>query len=77
MQPYEIRQLSDGSIDYNAYHARPVSLLTPAMRRMFKRMTALKIALITVALVGAGMIVRSNLASTTSIELPPEQSRIN
>jgi hypothetical protein len=30
------------------------------MRRMFKGMTALKIALITVALVGAGMIVRSN-----------------
>jgi hypothetical protein len=58
MQPYEIRQLSDGSIDYNAYHARPISLLTPAMRRMFKRITALKVALIIVAAVDAVMIAR-------------------
>jgi hypothetical protein len=37
---------------------RPISLLTPAMRRMFKLITALKVALIIVAAVGAVMIAR-------------------
>ena len=32
MQPYEIRQRSDGSIDYSHYYARPVSLM-PHLRR--------------------------------------------
>ena len=39
MQPYEIRQLSDGSIDYNNYCARPIRLLTPAMG-LFARQAA-------------------------------------
>ena len=30
MHPYEIRQLRDGSVDYNNYYARPVSCL-PAL----------------------------------------------
>jgi hypothetical protein len=33
MQPYEIRQFRDGSIDYNNYYARPISLM-PAVRRL-------------------------------------------
>ena len=46
MQPYEIRQLRDGTIDYNSYYARPVSLLTPAMRRFGREAVSLKMWLV-------------------------------
>jgi hypothetical protein len=42
MQPYEIRQLRDGTIDYNSYYARPVSLVTPAMRRFARETVSFK-----------------------------------
>jgi hypothetical protein len=51
MQPYEIRQLSDGSIDYNQYYARPVSLLTPAMQRFCRQSRSLKTVVIMAAVV--------------------------
>ena len=38
MHPYEIRQLRDGSIDYNNYFARPVSCL-PALVRELRHTT--------------------------------------
>ena len=53
MQPYEIRQLRDGSIDYNNYCARPVSLLTPAMRRFGREAASPKIWLVMIATVAA------------------------
>ena len=53
MQPYEIRQLRDGSIDYNNYCARPVSLLTPAMRRLGRDAASPKIWLVMIATVTA------------------------
>jgi hypothetical protein len=53
MQPYEIRQFRDGTIDYNNYHARPVRLLTPAMRRLFSNMPALTTALVAIAAIAA------------------------
>jgi beta-lactamase regulating signal transducer with metallopeptidase domain len=52
MQPYEIRQLRDGSIDYNNYVARPVSLLTPNMRRYCKQAMSLRLWLILVVTAG-------------------------
>ena len=42
MQPYEVRQFGDGSIDYNNYYARPVTLLTPAMRRFCRETMAVR-----------------------------------
>jgi hypothetical protein len=42
MQPYEVRQFGDGSIDYNNYYARPVTLLTPAMRRFCREAMAVR-----------------------------------
>jgi hypothetical protein len=59
MQPYEIRQFSDGTIDYNAYYARPISLLTPNMYRFCRQATSLKTALIVVTTVGALMFAAS------------------
>jgi hypothetical protein len=53
MQPYEIRQHCDGSIDYNAYYARPVSLLTPDMYRFCRQAASIKTMLIVAAAVGA------------------------
>jgi hypothetical protein len=49
MEPYEIRQNRDGSINYNDYYARPVSLLTPNMRRFSRRATSPKMLVLTVA----------------------------
>ncbi len=46
MQPFEIRQLRDGTIDYNSYYARPVSLLTPAMRSFGREVVSLKMWLV-------------------------------
>jgi len=37
MQPYEIRQLRDGTIDYSNYYARPVRMLTPEMRQFCRQ----------------------------------------
>jgi hypothetical protein len=53
MQPYEIRQLRDGTIDYNAYYARPVSLLTPNMYRFCRQAASLKTAVIVAVTVAA------------------------
>ena len=62
MQPYEIRQRRDGSIDYNFYYARPVSLLTPNMYRFCRRAASLKTALIVAATVAS--IIFAASAST-------------
>lgn len=53
MQPYEIRQFRDGSIDYNNYVARPVSLLTPNMQRFCRRAALPKNFLLAAATVAA------------------------
>ena len=59
MSPYEIRQRRDGSIDYNQYYARPVSLLTPAMRRFLSGTATLIAAGTITVLVGAVLIAAS------------------
>jgi len=43
MQPHEVRQFRDGTIDYNNYHARPISL-APTVRRLCRWLTSLKTA---------------------------------
>ena len=53
MQPYEIRQLSDGTIDYNQYSARPVSMLTPNMHRFCRQAASPKTLLLVAATVAA------------------------
>jgi hypothetical protein len=53
MQPYEIRQFRDGTIDYNTYYARPISLLAPNMYRFCRHAASLKTALIVAATVTA------------------------
>ena len=53
MQPFEIRQLRDGKIDYNAYYARPISLLTPNMYRFCRQAASIKTMLIVAATVAA------------------------
>jgi hypothetical protein len=53
MQPYEIRQLRDGTIDYSSYYARPVSLLTPNMYRFCRQAASVKTFLLVVVTVGA------------------------
>ena len=55
MQPYEIRQFRDGTIDYNSYYARPISLLTPTMYRFCRSTASLK-ALGIVAATAASII---------------------
>ena len=57
MQPYEIRQLRDGTIDYNSYYARPVSLVTPAMRRLGREAASPKIWLVMIATIAALALV--------------------
>ena len=49
MQPYEIRQRHDGTIDYNNYYARPISLLTPNMRRFCSTAVSAKFWLLLIA----------------------------
>lgn len=51
MQPYEIRQLRDGTIDYSHYYARPVSLLTPNMSRFCRQAASPKTLLLVAAIV--------------------------
>lgn len=53
MQPYEIRQFRDGTLDYNSYYARPISLLTPNMYRFCRQAASLKTAAIVVVTVAA------------------------
>jgi hypothetical protein len=60
MQPYEIRQLRDGSIDYNHYYARPVALLTPAMHRFWRKAAMLKAALVVIAAIAAVTVAESS-----------------
>lgn len=60
MQPYEIRQLPDGSIDYNQYYARPIRLLTPAMRK-FMGALASPATLLTIAATAAIVALASPL----------------
>ena len=59
MQPYEIRQFRDGSIDYNNYYARPVSLLSPGLRRVCRPARALAVILVVIAGVTAATIAAS------------------
>jgi hypothetical protein len=59
MQPFEIRQFRDGKIDYNAYYARPVSLLTPNMYRFCRQAASIKTILIVSATVAALVFVAS------------------
>lgn len=59
MQPYEIRRLYDGSIDYNNYYARPISLLTPNMYRFCRQAASLKTALVVAVTVAALAFVAS------------------
>ena len=49
MQPYEIRQLGDGSIDYDNYHARPITLLTPAVRRLGRKAALAMVLVVVIA----------------------------
>lgn len=53
MQPYEIRQFRDGTIDYNNYYARPASLLTPNMYRFCRQAASPKTLLMVAATVAA------------------------
>ena len=62
MQPYEIRRRRDGTIDYGAYYARPVSLLTPDMRRFCRQAASPKTLLLVLATAAA--IVFAASAST-------------
>ena len=62
MSPYEIRQRRDGSIDYNHYYARPVSLLTPAMRR-FLGGTAALLAAGTISVVVSVILVTASMSA--------------
>jgi hypothetical protein len=59
MQPYEIRQRPDGSIDYNQYYARPAPLLTPAMRRFCRQSRSLKTLAMMVAVVATIAVTAS------------------
>lgn len=59
MQPYEIRQFPDGTIDYNSYYARPISLLTPTMNRFCRSAASLKTLLIVAATVASIIFVAS------------------
>jgi hypothetical protein len=59
MQPYEIHQFRDGSIDYNTYHARPISLLTPNMYRFCRQAASLKTLMMVAATVAALIFVAS------------------
>lgn len=59
MTPYEIRQFSDGAINYNLYHARPISLLNPNMYRFCRQAASLKTAVIVVVTVAALIFVAS------------------
>jgi hypothetical protein len=59
MQPHEIRQLRDGTIDYNAYYVRPVSLLTPEMRRFCRQAASAKTLLLVSAIAAAVVFAAS------------------
>src|SRR5215813_9741030 len=65
MQPYEIRQLRDGSLDYNSYYARPISLLTPNMQRFCKQAASLKTALVVAIAVGAILLIAASSTHRT------------
>jgi len=66
MQPYEIRQFRDGTIDYNNYFARPVSLLTPDMYRFCRQAASLKTVLIVAATVAALVFAASASSHRTA-----------
>ena len=66
MQPFEIRQLRDGKIDYNAYYARPISLLTPNMYRFCRQAASLKTTLIVATTVAAIIFAASNSTHRTA-----------
>jgi len=59
MQPYEIHQRPDGSIDYNRYYARPLFRLTPALRRFFSPKAVLLGAGTLTILIGAALLAAS------------------
>ena len=62
MQPYEIRQFSDGTINYNSYHARSISLLTPDMYRFCRQAASLK-TVATVAVTVAALIFAASVST--------------
>jgi hypothetical protein len=66
MQPYEIRQFRDGTIDYNSYCARPISLLTPNMHRFCRQAASIKAMLIVAVAVGALIFVASASSHRTA-----------
>jgi hypothetical protein len=68
MQPYEIRQFRDGSIDYNNYYGRPISL-TPAVRQLCRWAVSLKPAI--AALVGVVAITRGYRQAMQRSCFPP------
>jgi hypothetical protein len=62
MSPYEIRQSRDGSINYDHYYARPVSLLSLPMRR-FLRGSAALIAAGTIAVLVSAILVNASVSA--------------
>ena len=59
MSPYEIRQSRDGSINYDHYYARPVSLLSLPMRRFLRGGSAALIAAGTIAVLVSAILVNA------------------
>ena len=66
MQPYEIRQCRDGTIDYNNYIARPVSLLTPSMRRFCRQAVTTKFWLLVPGTMAVLALIPILIAETAS-----------
>ena len=65
MQPYEIRRRPDGSIDYNNYHARPVALTTPALRRLFGRPSSFgRLVLVVVSIAAIAIVAMLTIGSS-------------
>jgi hypothetical protein len=62
MQPYEIRQSRDGTIDYNSYYARPMTFVSPGLFRLCRQAASPKSLLL--AAIAAAAIVFTASAST-------------
>ena len=62
MSPYEIRQSRDGSINYDHYYVRPVSVLSLPMRR-FLRGSAALIAAGTIAVLVSAILVNVSVSA--------------
>src|SRR5262245_34705904 len=80
MQPYEIRQFRDGSIDYSNYYARPVSLLAPNLRRFNWNAVSPKVWLLMAATIAALTIIpvlMGNRAAANPRIVAPEGTKVN